>query len=61
MFIESGHIEYREATQREKKVCYFACEYMNQNNGIYVKELDEIEKKLHDYLTETDSESTKDF
>lgn len=58
-FIHLGEIEIREATQREKKICYLASEFMNQNNGIYVNQLDAIEELLN--YPEADCESTENL
>ena len=53
----SGMIEVREATEREKKLCYWALEETKENRGIFINELDEFEN----YITKTDCESTEDF
>lgn len=58
-FIHLGEIQIREATQREKKLCYLASEFMNQNNGIYVKQLDAIENLLN--TPEADCESSENL
>ena len=53
----SGMIEVREATEREKKLCYLALEESNENRGIFINELDSFE----DYITKTYCKSAEDF
>ena len=43
-----GYLDIRKPTLQEKKLCYLAIEYMDQSNGIYVKEIDNLEKFFKD-------------
>jgi len=42
--IEKGMIEWRDATQQEKKLSYYTQDYLNNNKGIFVNQIDELEK-----------------
>lgn len=46
-----GYIEIRKATKQEKRLCYLAMEYMNQSNGIFVKEIKQLEEFFKNYPT----------
>lgn len=41
---ENDLIEVREATEQEKRLCYFASEYSKINRGIFVRQIDELEE-----------------
>ena len=44
LFYKLGRLKVREATEQEKRLCYYAMEYLDQWNGIFVKEIDKLEK-----------------
>jgi hypothetical protein len=46
-----GYLDLREPTLQEKKICYLAIEYMDKSNGIFVKEIDKLEKFFKDNST----------
>ena len=41
---DMGFVQVREATMREKELCFLSMEYTNERFGVYVKDLDKIEK-----------------
>jgi len=57
ILIEKEMIEWRDATQQEKRLSYYTTDYLKSNKGIFVNQIDELEKffKEKGYtFTETD-------
>lgn len=55
--IEKEMIDWRDATQQEKRLSYYTSDYLKVNKGIFVNQIDELEKffKEKGYtFTETD-------
>lgn len=42
--IAKDMIEWRDATLQEKKLSYYTQDYLNNNKGIFVNQIDELEK-----------------